>query len=127
MAIVNEFITTYGSTILYTIVTAIAGYIGIALKNLYEKYVNDKTKQDVVKTCVQAVEQIYTDLHGQEKLDKCVESASSMLCEKGITVTELEIRMLIEAAVKEMNEKSGGIFTVDDEDNGTETDEVGAE
>lgn len=111
MEILNEFVTTYGTTILYTIVTAIAGYIGIALKNLYTKYVNDKTKQDVVTTCVKAVEQLYTDLHGQEKLDKCIESAVSMLGEKGITVTELEIRMLIESAVKEMNEKSGGIFT----------------
>ena len=100
----NEFINTYGATILYSILTAIAGYIGIQLKNLYQKYVNDKTKKDVVRTCVKAVEQIYTDLHGDEKLNKCIESVSAMLCDKGITITDIEIRMLIEAAVKELND-----------------------
>lgn len=100
----NEFINTYGATILYSILTAIAGYIGIALKNLYTKYINDKTKKDVVKTCVQAVEQIYADLHGEDKLNKCIESVASMLGEKGIAITDIEIRMLIEAAVNEFNQ-----------------------
>lgn len=104
MSIINEFITTYGATILYTILTAIAGYIGIAVKNLYEKYVNDKTKKDVVKTCVKAVEQIYTDLHGEEKLNMCIDSVVSMLGVKGISVTDIEVRMLIEAAVAEFND-----------------------
>ena len=49
MSILNEFITNYGSTILYTILTAIAGYLGIVVKNLYTKFINDKTKKDVVK------------------------------------------------------------------------------
>lgn len=104
MSILNEFIATYGTTILYSILTAVAGYIGIVVKNLYEKYINDKTKKDVVNTCVRAVEQLYTDLHGQEKLDKCIESASAMLGEKGIAITDIEIRMLIEAAVNEFND-----------------------
>lgn len=94
----------YGATILYTILTAIAGYIGIAVKNLYEKYVNDKTKKDVVKICVKAVEQIYTDLHGEEKLNMCIDSVVSMLGVKGISVTDIEVRMLIEAAVAEFND-----------------------
>lgn len=111
MSILNEFIATYGTTILYSILTAVAGYIGIVVKNLYEKYINDKTKKDVVNTCVRAVEQLYTDLHGQEKLDKCIESASAMLGEKGIAITDIEIRMLIEAAVNEFNQSFGGTDT----------------
>lgn len=99
----TEFINAYGMEILYAIITAIAGYVGIVVKNLYQKYVNDSTKKAVVKTCVQAVEQIYTDLHGQEKYNKVVESASEMLCEKGITITDIELKMLIEAAVGEFN------------------------
>ena len=105
----NEFINTYGATILYSVLTAIAGYIGIALKNLYTKYVNDKTKKDVVRTCVKAVEQIYTDLHGEDKLNKCIESVSAMLCAKGITITDIEIRMLIEPAVNEFNQSFSDI------------------
>lgn len=111
MNFVNEFISMYGTTILYSILTAIAGYIGIVVKNLYEKYINDKTKKDVVNTCVRAVEQLYTDLHGQEKLDKCIESVSAMLGEKGITITDIEVRMLIEAAVNEFNQSFGGTDT----------------
>lgn len=58
MELFKEFISAYGTTILYSILTAVAGYIGIVVKNLYQKYINDKTKQDVAKTVVQAVEQI---------------------------------------------------------------------
>ena len=103
-----EFVTEYGTTILYSIITAIAGYIGIVVKNLYTKYINDKTKKDVVKTVVMGIEQIYKDIHGEEKLNKALESASEMLCEKGINVTDFELRMLIEAAVGEFNEAFSG-------------------
>lgn len=102
-AFFSEFVANYGMEILYAIITAIAGYIGIVVKNLYQKYVNDNTKKAVVKTCVQAVEQIYTNLHGEEKYNKVVESASEMLTEKGITITDIELKMLIEAAVGEFN------------------------
>ena len=101
--IFTDFINNYGMDILYTIVMAVVGYVGIVLKNLYQKYVNDATKKAVVNTCVQAVEQIYTDLHGQDKFNKVVESASEMLNEKGITITDIELKMLIEAAVGEFN------------------------
>ena len=110
MEFIKLFISEYGTTILYAVLTALAGYIGIFAKKLYTKYVNDKTKQAVAKTVVQAVEQIYKDLHGEEKLNKALEAASEMLAEKGITITDLELRMLIEAAVAEFNnafEKTG--------------------
>ena len=103
MEFIKLFISEYGTTILYAVITAIAGYLGIVVKQLYTKYVNDKTKQAVAKTVVQAVEQIYKDLHGEEKLNKALESASEMLAEKGIAITDLELRMLIEAAVAEFN------------------------
>lgn len=103
MEFIKLFISEYGTTILYAVLTALAGYIGIFAKKLYTKYVNDKTKQAVAKTVVQAVEQIYKDLHGEEKLNKALEAASEMLAEKGITITDLEMRMLIEAALAEFN------------------------
>jgi hypothetical protein len=99
-----EFINEYGMQILYAIITGIAGYIGIVIKNLVTKYLNDKTKRDVAKTTVQFVEQVYKDLHGEEKLNAALSAASDMLMEKGIMATELELRCLIEAAVAEFNE-----------------------
>lgn len=103
MNLFKDFVSGYGAALLYAIITAVAGYLGVVIKNIYEKWVNDKTKKDVVRTCVQAVEQIYKDLHGAEKYEKVVEAASEMLNEKGITISEFEIRMLIEAAVAEFN------------------------
>ena len=106
MEIIKEFINSYGMTILYSVITAIAGYIGIVLKNLYKKYADDKTKKAVAKTVVSAVEQLYKDLHGEEKYQKAMEAMSEMLAEKGINISEIEIKMLIEAAVAEFN----GVF-----------------
>ena len=103
MEFVKTFISEYGTSILYTILTALAGYLGIVIQKLYTKYINDKIKQAVAKTVVKAVEQIYKDLHGDEKLDMALTSASEMLAEKGISVSNLELRMLIEAAVLEFN------------------------
>ena len=99
-----EFINQYGLQIMYAIITAIAGYIGIVIKNLVTKYLNDKTKKDVAKSAVKFVEQVYKDIHGEEKLTEALVAASEMLAEKGITITDLELRVLVEAAVAEFNE-----------------------
>ena len=98
-----EFINQYGLQLIYSVIVAIAGYIGIVVKNLVTKYLNDKTKLTVARTAVQYVEQVYKELHGEEKLNQALVAASEMLAEKGITVTELEMRVLIEAAVAEFN------------------------
>ena len=100
----TSFISEYGSTILYTILTTVFAWLGVKIKMLADKYLNTKIKKDVAHTVVQAVEQLYKDLHGEEKLNKALSAASSMLAEKGITVTDLEMHMLIEAAVAEFND-----------------------
>ena len=99
-----EFMATYGLQIIYGILTAIAGAIGIVAKRLYTKHANDQTKKDVVRTVVLGVEQIYKDLGGPEKLNHALASAAEMLSEKNISVTDLELRMLIEATVAEFND-----------------------
>lgn len=99
-----EFINDYGLQLLYAVITAIAGYVGIVVKNLATKYINDKTKEAVAKTAVKFVEQVYKDLHGEDKLNAALTAASDMLADKGIHVTDLELRVLVEAAVAEFNE-----------------------
>lgn len=103
MEIITAIINAYGTKILGAILTALAGIIGMALKHLATQYINTETKRSVARTVVQGVEQIYKDLHGQEKLDKAMEAAAAMLKEYGITVTELELRMLLESALAELN------------------------
>ena len=103
MEFLKMFISEYGTALAYMIIAGVFAYLGTQAKALADKYLNDKTKREVAKTVVQAVEQVYKDLHGEEKLNKALESASEMLAEKGIMVTDLEMRMLIEAAVAEFN------------------------
>lgn len=100
---IKEFIEQYGLGILYTIIMAIAGFIGAKIKNLYEEKMTDKTKRDVVETCVKAVEQMYNDLSGAEKLERAKANIVMMLNQKGIDITELELDMLIEAVVAGFN------------------------
>ena len=59
----------------------------------------------IVKNCVKCVEQIYKDLHGDKKKEKCEQQIVQLLYEKGITITQEELDIMIEAAVQEMNNK----------------------
>lgn len=107
----SEFLSTiqpYLLEVIVAVLTGIATYIGTRVKKLYEEKVNTETKEKVVSTVVNAVEQLYKDLKGEEKLNKCIENATEMLNEKGITVTELELRMLIESTVNSFNQAKKG-------------------
>ena len=99
----QEFISTYGMEILYAVITAVAGWLAVAVKSLVTKYLDNKTKKDVASTVVKAVEQIYKDLHGEDKLKKAITYMSDMLTSKGIKASEVEILVLLEAAVGEFN------------------------
>ena len=98
-----EFINQYGYDLLYAIVVAIGGFIGLCLKNLLTRLLNDKTKRDVAKKAVRYVEQVCKELHGDDKLNEALKATSQLLAEKGISITDLELRVLVEAAVNEMN------------------------
>ncbi len=117
---VQEFLTQYGMELVSTVVVAIMGFIGICIKNIIKKISDDRTKEQVCKTVVKAVEQMYSDLTGDERYEKAVESVSEMLAEKGIGATELEVKMLIESAVKEMNINLGKTGAKENADNQTE-------
>ena len=89
--------------IIVAILTGIASFIGVKIKKLYEEYVNTKTKKDVVDTTVKYVEQVYKDIHGEEKLNKAKDKALEWLNEKGITISDTELEILIEASVNGFN------------------------
>ena len=90
--------------IIMTVLTTIATFIGTKIKSIYETKVNDDTKRKVVKTVVNAVEQLYKNINGEEKLQKAKENIVAMLNEKGITISELEIEMLIEEVCNSFNQ-----------------------
>ena len=98
-----NFIQTYAPTILYGILTAVAGFLGAWFKRLYDRITADQTKKDVAETVVRAIEQMYKDLQGEEKKQRAIEGVRQMLDAKGITIADIEIEMLLEAAVAEFN------------------------
>lgn len=107
-----ELLSTYVLPLLAAALTALAGFVGTQIKNLYRRWVDDKTKEAVVRTCVKAVEQLYRDLGGPEKLERAKAGIRQMLEEKGIFISELEMEMLIESVVAEFNQGLGGGETV---------------
>lgn len=98
-----EFIETYGTTIIGTIITAVLGFIGIAAKRMAQKWLDTAEKRRVAREVVTFVEQVYKSCHGEEKLNYALEAAREMLLDQGITFNELEMRVLIESFLGEMN------------------------
>lgn len=87
-----------------TVVAVLFGYLGVKVKQLYNKYVDTQVEKDVVDSTVKYVEQIYTDIHGEDKLNEALKQASSILQEKGIQVSQDQLKTLIESAVYGMNQ-----------------------
>ena len=118
MDLIKEFINEYGMELLTTVITALAGWLAIVIKNLATKYLNDKTKQNIAKIVVEGIEQCYKALDGPAKLEKAIEAATEMLNEKNIKVTEVELRMLLESALGEFNKvfekETGEVSTTED-------------
>lgn len=103
MELIKQVLSEYGMQILGTILTGLATYLGIIAKKYADKLLDTKTKKDVAKTVVSAIEQCYKELSGPEKLQKALEAASEMLTEKGIKCTDVELRLLLESALAEFN------------------------
>ena len=99
MNILNQYI----NQIILMLILALAAWLGAQVKNLYRKYITTEIKQNVVRTVVRFVEQVYVDLHGPEKLAQAMEKASEILEGYGITISESELIAMIEAAVNEFN------------------------
>ena len=101
---IKELLSNHFTEILGAIITGLAGWLGAEAKKLYTKYINTKTKKEIADTVVQFVEQVYKDLHGEEKLNVALSAFSEMLAEAGISASDLEMRILLEAAVAKFND-----------------------
>ena len=98
-----DILNNYFNQFLLVIFLAVAAFLGVQVRTLYCKYVTTEIKQNVCKTVVRFVEQVYKDIHGPEKLREAVKKASEMLDGYGIKISEDELITMIEAAVNEFN------------------------
>lgn len=87
--------------ILATIITAVASFIGMSIKKAYTKYVDTKTKKEIVDSTVRYIEQIYKGvmISNEDKLSKAKEKALEWLNSKGLKISDTELDILIESAV----------------------------
>jgi len=98
-----EIINTYGAEILGTLLVTLFGIFGMVARNLAAKYLDTDTKRTLARVVVQFIEQTYKNLHGEDKLNAALSVLADLLREKKIYATELEMKVLIEAAVAEFN------------------------
>lgn len=103
MELFNQFMSEYGIELIGMLLLALAGAFGLWLKSVTTSHLNDKTKKELAKVVVSGVEQVYKALNGEEKLNHALEMFSDLLSEKGISISELEMRILLESAVGEFN------------------------
>lgn len=107
MEMVLEIINNNLVEILGTVIVAVASWIGVQIKSAYTKYVDTKTKKEIVKSTVEYVEQVCKSLEvkpkAQEKFLKAKTKAQEWLESKGIEISDTEIEILIESAVNALN------------------------
>lgn len=120
---INEFLTTVVFPALLTIITTVISLvaaIGERRRGKKDRAREQKEAQErkleIVKICVNAIEQTRKDIHGEEKLAACLDGVQEMLAIEGIEASEFELKMLIEAELAEQNEVFLKDFIVADTD-----------
>ena len=101
---------------LMTILTAVFSYVGMRLKTIYEQHIQTKEKEIVIRNTVKYIEQVFGDLDGASKLEKAKATAIDWLNEKNVPISDAELTVLIESAVKAL--KGGFYFKIKEEEEG---------
>ena len=99
MKILSEFMNQYGITLMHSIAIGIISYVSFAIKKIYKKFIDDKTKKEVISMVCKAINQLYPSESGTNKLNLAISNAKEILLEKGIKISDLELRMMIEYSV----------------------------
>lgn len=87
------------------IITGIISYVGLQIKNIYQNFILDRQKKDIVDKTVKYVEQTGISLSCEEKKDMALKKSLEWLEDKKIKVSDIELEILIESAVNCLNKK----------------------
>lgn len=124
--IILEIVNTYGMELLKAILMLVFGALGLIACKVGTRILNTETKRTLARTGVMFVEQVYKDLHGEDKMAKFLDWAAAQLKRYGIKYDAEEMRALAEACLAEFNNaftKYGYIMEADGVDVDTLTDE----
>lgn len=100
---INEIIGKYGQQLILLVLSILFGALGIMMRNFCKRFLDTEEKRQVARLAAQYAEQVFKDLHGEDKMRMALKAAAEYLERKGILYNEEELRFLIEAAVGEFN------------------------
>ena len=101
--VILEIVNDYGMELLKALVLITAGLAAAIVCRLCSRYVNTEVKRTLARTGVLFVEQVFKDLHGEEKMDKFLEWVAARLQQYGIKFDADEMKALAEAWLAEFN------------------------
>ena len=104
---------------IFAVITWIASRVRVRL----DAFLNTQEKREIARIVVRSIEQTVQSLHGQEKLAQALLYFQSLAEERGITISETEAKLLIEAEVNTMNGE--GALLVETEPDGEDFGRVG--
>lgn len=104
---------------IFAVITWIASRVRVRL----DAFLNTQEKREIARIVVRSIEQTVQSLHGQEKLAQALLYFQSLAEERGITISETEAKLLIEAEVNTMNGE--GALLVETEPDGEDFGNVG--
>lgn len=83
--------------------------IGYAINFFRKKTTAEQRKiiEDVIREGVLFAQQVYKHLDGPAKFDKAVEQIVIVLKEKGLKISEAELKLLLEATLKRLKAQFG--------------------
>jgi len=90
--------------LLGVVLTAVVTWLGTLAGKLWREKADDAWVQNFAGICVQAVEQMYRDRNGEEKLCLAMEMCSNFAKARGVSVSSEQIRVFLESALAEMKD-----------------------
>lgn len=107
MIIINEFIKEYGATIIHTVLTGIITYFGYHIKKILSNYSMERIKKDTTLMVCRGVEELYSNLSTEDKINNIINNLRVILNEKGIKqISDLELKMLVVNSLSELHENN---------------------
>lgn len=95
----EEIVSTYLIPALMTILTGVVTRIGTKVKKIIEEKAKNEKIKDIIYDVVKYVEQTSKELTGSEKFELAVKKSTEWLNSKGIYVSDLELKIMIESTV----------------------------
>lgn len=85
--------------IIGTIISGVITYLGTKIKNNLEEKHQNELIDKIINSTVKYINQVYDNLKNEEKLNKAKEISTTRLNNKGISLDEIELTILIESFV----------------------------